>query len=70
MTRPEQNNLDALIQIAREKPCPLDQYERRFVLSLDNVRDVPLTSRQGALFDALVKKHVIGESDVSETDDG
>lgn len=61
MTVNERGELDELLKIAEERPCPLTEWERDFVLSLDARRDRPLTPRQGEVFDRLCDKHLLGE---------
>lgn len=78
MTNQQKRTLDLLVQLARQKPCPLETSDRRFVLSLVNVRDVPLTSIAAAKMDGLAAKHLnhggpndeqSPEPDIPEADD-
>lgn len=62
MTKTERAQLDELLSIAEERDCPLTDWEREFLRSLDaGWRDRDMTPRQADCFDRIVDKHLRGD---------
>lgn len=55
----DERRLDALLEIADERPCPLSDWEVEFLTSLDGrTPRGPYSEKQQEIFDRLVEKHL------------
>ncbi len=60
MTQVEKQNLECLLEIAREENSPLSSWEKEFVSSLARDWEREMTMKQRDIFARLIEKHVEG----------